>query len=160
MDTAAAAAQTFLALLRISSAIPHVPGSRCSYLAPVRWNNQDRGPTGVLWDFTVLRNEGAEVCRSRPIAAEGQLLLWGCRAALLTFFKAKEAVWPPRTSLTGILLRWMDLTAIGRKLPRGSGPSSRVSFSLMRPLRVVPDTTVPTPCTEKETTAGRFTQLH
>ena len=66
----------------------------------------------------------------------------------LTFFRAKEAVWPPRTSLTGMRLRWMDLTAIDRKLPKGSGPSSSVSFSLIRPLSVVPDTTVPTPCRE------------
>ena len=66
----------------------------------------------------------------------------------LTFFSAKEAVWPPRTSLTGMRLRWMDLTAIDRKLPKGSGPSSSVSFSLIRPLSVVPDTTVPTPCRE------------
>lgn len=70
--------------------------------------------------------------------------------SLLTFFSAKEAVWPPRTSLTGMRLRWIDLTAIDRKLPKGSGPSSRVSFSLIRPLSVVPDTTVPTPCQGEE----------
>lgn len=78
----------------------------------------------------------------------------------LTFFKAKEAVWPPRTSLTGILLRWMDLTAIGRKLPSGSGPSSKVSFSLIRPLSVVPDTTVPTPYARKQTPVTRVIQPH
>lgn len=88
----------------------------------------------------------------------GQLLFWGSRGDHLTFFKAKEAVWPPRTSLTGILLRWMDLTAIGRKLPRGSGPSSRVSFSLIRPLSVVPETTVPTPYAKKEKTVIVVTQ--
>lgn len=63
-----------------------------------------------------------------------------------TFFRAKEAVWPPRTSFTGILFRWMDLTAMDMKLPRGSGPSSMVSFRRMSPRNVVPDTTVPTPC--------------
>lgn len=88
----------------------------------------------------------------------GQFLLWRSRADHLTFFKAKEAVWPPRTSLTGILLRWMDLTAIGRKLPRGSGPSSRVSFSLIRPLSVVPDTTVPTPYAKESKTIIGVTQ--
>lgn len=32
------------------------------------------------------------------------------------------------------------------KLPKGSGPSSIVSFRRMSPRNVVPDTTVPTPC--------------
>lgn len=73
--------------------------------------------------------------------------LWVLRT--LTFFSANEAVWPPRTSLTGMRLRWIDLTAMDRKLPKGSGPSSSVSFSLIRPLSVVPDTTVPTPCREE-----------
>jgi hypothetical protein len=34
---------------------------------------------------------------------------------LLIFFKAKEAVWPLLTSVTGIRLRWMLLTAIDIK---------------------------------------------
>lgn len=62
-----------------------------------------------------------------------------------TFFSAKDAVCPPRTSLTGILLRWMDLTAMGMKMPRGSGPRSSVSLSRIIPRNVVPETTVPTP---------------
>lgn len=62
-----------------------------------------------------------------------------------TFLRAKDAVWPPLTSFTGILLRWIDLTTMGMKLPRGSGPSSMVSLRRMSPRRVVPDTTVPTP---------------
>lgn len=70
----------------------------------------------------------------------------------LTFFRAKDAVWPPRTSLTGILLRWMDLTAMGVKVPSGSGPNSRVSLSRINPRNVVPDTTVPTPCQENTQT--------
>lgn len=64
----------------------------------------------------------------------------------LIFFRAKLAVWPPLTSRTGILFRWMLFTAIGVKRPRGSGPSSKVSFNFMIPFKVVPDTTVPTPC--------------
>lgn len=63
----------------------------------------------------------------------------------LTFFRAKEAVCPPRTSLTGMRLRWMDLTAKGMKAPRGSGPRSSVSLRRINPRKVVPDTTVPTP---------------
>lgn len=62
-----------------------------------------------------------------------------------TFFRANEAVWPPLTSFTGIRLRWIDFTAIEMKLPKGSGPSSMVSFRRMSPRKVVPDTTVPTP---------------
>ena len=34
---------------------------------------------------------------------------------------------------------------MGMKLPKGSGPSSIVSFRRMSPRKVVPDTTVPTP---------------
>lgn len=68
---------------------------------------------------------------------------------LQTFFRAKDAVWPPRTSLTGILLRWMDLTAMGMKVPSGSGPKSSVSLSRIIPRNVVPETTVPTPCQRK-----------
>lgn len=68
-----------------------------------------------------------------------------------TFLRAKEAVWPPWTSLTGILLRWMDLTVMEVKVPSGSGPSSSVSLSWITPWRVVPDTTVPTPCQEEST---------
>lgn len=72
-----------------------------------------------------------------------------------TFLRANEAVWPPRTSFTGILLRWIDLTAMGMKLPKGSGPSSIVSFRRMSPRKVVPDTTVPTPWdTNTNTTHG------
>ncbi len=66
-----------------------------------------------------------------------------------TFFRAKEAVCPPRTSFTGILLRWMDLTVMERKAPKGSGPRSKVSLSRISPRNVVPDTTVPTPWTKK-----------
>lgn len=69
-----------------------------------------------------------------------------------TFLREKDAVWPPRTSLTGILLRWMDLTAMGVKVPSGSGPNSRVSLSRINPRNVVPDTTVPTPCQENTQT--------
>lgn len=69
-----------------------------------------------------------------------------------TFLRAKDAVWPPRTSLTGILLRWMDLTAIGMKVPSGSGPKSNVSLSRIIPRNVVPDTTVPTPYQERTKT--------
>lgn len=65
-----------------------------------------------------------------------------------TFLRAKDAVWPPRTSLTGILLRWMDFTAMGMKVPSGSGPKSSVSLSRIIPRNVVPETTVPTPCQE------------
>ena len=36
---------------------------------------------------------------------------------------------------------------MGWKCPRGSGPSIRVSLTLMVPLKVVPLTTVPTPGT-------------
>lgn len=64
---------------------------------------------------------------------------------MLTFLRAKEAVWPPRTSRTAIRLRCILLTAMGMKWPRGSGPSINVSFNLITPFRVVPDTTVPTP---------------
>lgn len=63
----------------------------------------------------------------------------------LTFLRAKEAVWPPRTSRTAMRLRCILLTAMGMKWPRGSGPSINVSFNLITPFRVVPDTTVPTP---------------
>ena len=70
---------------------------------------------------------------------------------LQTFFRAKDAVWPPRTSLTGILLRWMDLTAMGMKVPSGSGPKSSVSLSRIIPRNVVPETTVPTPCQRRST---------
>lgn len=63
-----------------------------------------------------------------------------------TFFRENDAVCPPRTSLTGILLRWMDLTAMGSNEPNGSGPNSRMSFSRIIPRNVVPETTVPTPC--------------
>lgn len=73
--------------------------------------------------------------------------------AVPTFLRANEAVWPPLTSFTGILFRWIDLTAIGMKLPRGSGPSSMVSFRRMSPRKVVPDTTVPTPWRYKHDTA-------
>jgi|LakMenEpi03Aug12_release.lakeMendotaPanAssembly.Ray.scaffolds.fasta_scaffold554752_1 hypothetical protein len=41
-----------------------------------------------------------------------------------TFLRANEAVWPPRTSLTGIRLRCMLLIAIGINCPTGSGPRS------------------------------------
>jgi len=66
-----------------------------------------------------------------------------------TFFRAKDAVCPPRTSLTGILLRCIDFTAIGMNVPSGSGPKSRVSLSRINPRNVVPETTVPTPCQQK-----------
>lgn len=66
-----------------------------------------------------------------------------------TFFSANDAVCPPWTSLTGILLRWMDLTVMGMKTPSGSGPKSSVSLSRINPRNVVPETTVPTPCQEK-----------
>jgi len=67
----------------------------------------------------------------------------------LTFLSENEAVCPPRTSSTGMRLRWMLLMTMGRNWPRASGPSSRVSLSRISPLRVVPDTTVPTPCCSK-----------
>ena len=70
--------------------------------------------------------------------------------SLLTFFKAKEAVCPPRTSLTGIRFRWMLLMTIGTNWPTGSGPSRSESFSRIVPRIVVPETTVPTPGTEYE----------
>ena len=38
-------------------------------------------------------------------------LIW----LLLIFLSAKDAVWPDLTSVTGIRLRWIDLTAIGLK---------------------------------------------
>lgn len=66
-----------------------------------------------------------------------------------TFFRENDAVCPPRTSLTGILLRWMDLTAMGSNEPSGSGPNSRMSFSRINPRNVVPETTVPTPCAKE-----------
>lgn len=66
-----------------------------------------------------------------------------------TFFRENDAVCPPRTSLTGILLRWMDLTAMGSNEPIGSGPNSRMSFSRINPRNVVPETTVPTPCAKE-----------
>ena len=69
---------------------------------------------------------------------------------IFTFFNAKEAVCPPLTSLTGIRLRCILLITIGVKLPTGSGPSRRVSFKRMVPRMVVPETTVPTPGTEYE----------
>lgn len=72
-----------------------------------------------------------------------------------TFFRANEAVWPPWTSLTDILLRWMDFTGMGMKVPSGSGPSSSVSLSRITPRNVVPDTTVPTPW-RKESRGQRF----
>ena len=68
-----------------------------------------------------------------------------CSETNLTFFSANEAVCPPCTSSTAILLRWMLLIAMGWKWPRGSGPSIRISFKRITPLSVVPDTTVPTP---------------
>ena len=52
---------------------------------------------------------------------------------LLIFLRANEAVWPDLTSVTGIRFRWMDLTAMGLKWPKGSGPNNRVSF-----IRIVP----------------------
>lgn len=42
----------------------------------------------------------------------------------------------------------MDFTAIGVKVPSGSGPKSSVSLRRITPRNVVPDTTVPTPCQE------------
>lgn len=69
-----------------------------------------------------------------------------------TFFRAKDAVCPPWTSLTGILLRWMDLTAMGMKVPSGSGPRSSVSLRRIIPRNVVPETTVPTPCQQRDVT--------
>jgi hypothetical protein len=68
----------------------------------------------------------------------------------LTFFRAKDAVWPPLTSLTTIRFLWMLFTAIGMKCPSVSGPSKRVSFRRITPFKVVPDTTVPTPCVKQE----------
>ena len=62
-----------------------------------------------------------------------------------TFFKAKEALCPPLTSVTGNLFRWMLLTERGWKWPRGSGPKRSVSLQVIVPFIVVPDTTVPTP---------------
>lgn len=64
----------------------------------------------------------------------------------LIFFRAKEAVCPPRTSRTGMRLRWMDLMGIGIKSPSPLGPRSSVSLTRMTPFRQVPDTTTPTPC--------------
>jgi hypothetical protein len=63
-----------------------------------------------------------------------------------TFFKAKDAVCPPLTSLTTMRFLWMLFTAMGMKCPSASGPRRRVSFRRITPFRVVPDTTVPTPC--------------
>jgi len=68
------------------------------------------------------------------------------RQALQTFLSAKDAVCPPRTSLTAILFRCILLTAIGMKWPSGSGPNINVSFRRISPRNAVPDTTVPTPC--------------
>jgi hypothetical protein len=68
----------------------------------------------------------------------------------LTFFRAKDAVWPPLTSLTTMRFLWMLFTAIGMKCPSVSGPSKRVSFRRITPFKVVPDTTVPTPCVKQE----------
>lgn len=113
-----------------------------------------------MWQLRFAEAVSSQLNSKSTLKLGGWFLFLGSRADHLTFFKAKEAVWPPRTSLTGILLRWMDLTAIGRKLPRGSGPSSRVSFSLIRPLSVVPDTTVPTPYAKKEKTVIGVTQPH
>lgn len=67
-----------------------------------------------------------------------------------TFFKANDAVCPARSSFTGILFRCIVLTVIGWNCPKGSGPSSRTSFSRMVPRRHVPDTTVPTPYNKKD----------
>lgn len=66
----------------------------------------------------------------------------------LIFLRAKLAVCPALTSFTAMRFLWMLLTAIAWKWPNGSGPSIKVSFSLMTPFRVVPETTVPTPGTE------------
>lgn len=78
-DTNAVAAQedTFLAMpplhhIHICSTIPHYLGSHCYYPAAVRWNNQDMGTTEVTWDFILLQNKAAEVCRSSLTAAELQ----------------------------------------------------------------------------------------
>lgn len=62
-----------------------------------------------------------------------------------TFLRAKEAVWPLRTSFTGSLLRCIDLIAAGMKLPSELGPNMRISLTLMTPFIVNPETTVPTP---------------
>ena len=66
--------------------------------------------------------------------------------ALTTFFNANEAVWPPLTSETGNLLRWMLLIGTGINSPREVGPSNRVSLSRITPCIHVPEITVPTPC--------------
>ena len=68
---------------------------------------------------------------------------------VITFFKAKDAVCPPLTSLTTMRFLWMLFTAIGMKCPSASGPRRRVSFRRITPFRVVPDTTVPTPCVKQ-----------
>ena len=64
---------------------------------------------------------------------------------LYTFFSANEAVWPPLTSVTGSLLRWMLLIGTGMNSPREVGPSSSVSLSRITPCIHVPEITVPTP---------------
>ena len=72
---------------------------------------------------------------------------------IFTFLSANDAVWPPRTSFTGIRFRWILFMAMGMNCPRGSGPRSRVSFIRIAPCKVVPEITVPTPCGERAVTA-------
>ena len=75
---------------------------------------------------------------------------------LITFLSAKEAVCPPRTSLTGSLFLWMPLMETEKKSPREVGPSRRTSLTLITPCIHVPDTTVPTPWYQRE----RHRQIH
>ncbi len=95
----------------------------------------------------LFKNAGGE----RVNLAPKYLIPFSLEPTPHTFFRAKEAVCPPRTSFTGILLRWMDLTVMERKAPKGSGPRSKVSLSRISPRNVVPDTTVPTPWPKKWT---------
>ena len=69
---------------------------------------------------------------------------------LVTFLSAKEAVCPPRTSLTGSLFLWMPLMETEKNSPREVGPSRRTSLTLITPCIHVPDTTVPTPWDQRE----------
>ena len=63
-----------------------------------------------------------------------------------TFLSAKEAVCPPRTSVTGSLFRWTPRIETGMNSPMEVGPIRRTSFIWTTPCMHVPDTTVPTPC--------------
>jgi len=55
-----------------------------------------------------------------------------------------QAVCPATAIRHGSLLRWIEPTATGKKLPSSDGPSNRLSPSFTVPDRTVPPTTVPT----------------